>query len=418
MKRVFSLVLALVVVLSLTACGSVGGGKSRELTAGNSSKIRVDSGYTTPGYSGPHAAANLGVALLQQRLQTEDDALVSPLSVLYALGMTMNGASGQTLEQMETVLQGSTADWNTFLYWLMEDVGEKGGELHLANAIWLRDEEDRLTVKEEFLQNITDFYHATAYAAPFDESTVRDINNFVREHTDGMIDEILDKISPLAAIYLVNALGFEAEWQEKYQPTQVRQGVFTEAAGEFETVDFLHSAEHTYITCNGADGFLKYYRGSDYAFAALLPPEEQSATEYAASLTGSDLHQALTNHSYRDVIAAIPQFEEDCSMELSQTLKAMGMTDLFDEDDADLTAMGTSTMGNLYVSRVLHETAISVTPQGTKAGAATAVEVNDAAAAPSDEPPVEVILDRPFVYLIVETGSMTPLFMGVLNDVD
>ncbi len=418
MKRVFSLVLALSMVLSLTACGSVGGGKSRELTAGNSSKIRVDVGYVTPGYSGPHAAANLGVALLQQQLQTEDDALVSPLSVLYALGMTMNGASGETLEQMETALQGSMADWNTFLYWLMEDVGEKEGELHLANAIWLRDEEDRLTVKEEFLQNITDFYHATAYAAPFDASTVREINNFVNKHTDGMIEDILDEISPLAAIYLVNALGFEAEWQEKYQPTQVRQGVFTEADGEFETVDFLHSAEHTYITCNGADGFLKYYRGGDYAFAALLPPEEQIATEYVASLTGSDLHQALTNHSYRDVIAAIPQFEEDCSMELSQTLKAMGMSDLFDEDDADLTAMGTSTMGNLYVSRVLHETAISVTPQGTKAGAATAVEVNDAAAAPSDEPPVEVILDRPFVYLIVETGSMTPLFMGVLSDVD
>ena len=105
-------------------------------------------------------------------------------------------------------------------------------------------------------------------------------------------------------------------------------------------------------------------------------------------------------------------------MELSQTLKAMGMTDLFDEDDADLTAMGASTMGNLYVSRVLHETAISVTPQGTKAGAATAVEVNDAADAPSEEPPVEIILDRPFVYLIVETGSMTPLFMGVMSDLD
>ncbi len=418
MKRFFSLVLALVMVLSLTACGSSVSGKSRELTAQHSAKIRVDLGYTTPGYNAGHATADVGVTLLQNQLQTEDDALVSPLSVLYALGMTMNGASGETLEQMETALHGNMADWNTFLYYLLETTEEHQGEFHLANAIWLRDEADRLTVTEAFLQNITDFYHASAYAAPFDESTVKDINNFVREHTDGMIDDILDEISPLAAIYLVNALGFEAEWMEKYQPGQVRQGVFTEADGEAETVDFLHSAEHTYIICSGGDGFLKYYRGGDYAFAALLPPEGQSVQEYVASLTGSELHEALTNHSYRDVIAAIPQFEEDCSMELSQTLKAMGMTDLFDEDFADLTAMGTSTMGNLYVSRVLHETAISVTPQGTKAGAATAVEVNDAAAAPSEEPPVEIILDRPFVYMIVETGSMTPLFMGVLSEID
>ena len=420
MKRFLALILSTAMVFSLTACGGVGGisGKSQELTAGYTAQSRNDLGYTTPGYNGAGATTALGLSLLQYHLQNEDEGLVSPLSVLYALAMTMNGAADETLEQMETALHGTTADWNTFLYYLLETTEEHQGELHLANAIWLRDEEDRLTVKESFLQTITDYYHAPAYAAPFDQSTVREINNFVNKHTDGMIEDILDEISPLAAIYLVNALGFEAEWQEKYQPAQVRQGVFTEADGEFETVDFLHSAEHTYITCGGAGGFLKYYRGGDYAFAALLPPPGESAREYVDTLTSHDLHAALTNHSYRDVIAAIPRFEEDSSMELSAALKALGMTDLFDEDDADLTAMGTSTMGNLYVSRVLHETAISVTPQGTKAGAATAVEVNDAAAAPSEEPPVEIILDRPFVYLIVETGSMTSLFMGVMSDLD
>lgn len=419
MKRIFSLVLALVMVLSLTACGGSGvSRKSKELTAGYNAAAEPEYD-TAPGFNGPFLTTRFGLSLLQHHLQGEDEGLVSPLSALYALGMTMNGASGETLEQMEDLAIGNRKEsWNWFLSKFLQRTEEHQGDLLLANAIWLRDEEDRLTVKEEFLQAVTDYYHAPAYAAPFDESTVRDINNFVRQHTDGMVDDILDEISPLAAIYLVNALGFEAEWMEKYQPAQVRQGVFTEADGEFETVDFLHSAEHTYITCNDADGFLKYYRGGDYAFAALLPPKGQSVKEYVASLTGSDLHEALTNHSYRDVIAAIPQFEEDCSMELSESLKAMGMTDLFDEDDADLTAMGTSTMGNLYVSRVLLETAISVTPQGTKAGAATAVEVNDAAAAPSEEPPVEIILDRPFVYLIVETGSMTPLFMGVLSEID
>lgn len=421
MKRFFALLLALMMLFSLTACGKAGsgvGGKSRELTAGYTAQSRDDLAYVTPGYSGPGAATALGLSLLQYHLQEEDEGLVSPLSVLYALGMTMNGAAGETLEQMDLALRGSAADWNTFLTWLSEDTAEHQGELHLANAIWLRDEENRLTVNESFLQTVTDYYGAPAYAAPFDESTVRDINNFIKKHTDGMIEEVLDGISPLAVVYLVNALGFEAEWQDTYDKYQVREGVFTDTDGERETVDFLHSAEHTYITCNGADGFLKYYRGGDYAFAALLPKDGQSVEDYVATLTANELHDALKNHRYRDVIAAIPQFEQRCSMELSESLKAMGMTDLFHEDNADLSALGSSTRGNLYVSRVLHETAISVTPQGTKAGAATVVEVNDAAAAPPEEEPAEVILDRPFVYLLVETNTMTPLFMGVLGDID
>lgn len=419
MKRFLALILSLSMVFSLTACGQSGGvgGKSHELTATYTAQERNDLGYTTPGYNGAGATTALGLALLQHHMEDGYEGLVSPISVLYALGMTMNGASGDTLEQMETALRGTTADWNTFLTWLLEDTEEHQGSLHLANAIWLRDEEDRLTVNESFLQDITDYYHAPAYAAPFDESTVRDINGFIEKHTDGMIKDVLDEISPLAAVYLVNALGFEAEWQEKYQPHQVREGIFTSADGEAGNVDFLHSAEHTYITCNEAHGFLKYYRGGDYAFAALLPPEGQHMKDYVASLTAADLCEALENHRYRDVIAAIPQFEQRCSMELSEGLKALGMTDLFHEDNADLSALGSSTMGNLYVSSVLHETAISVTPQGTKAGAATVVEVNDAADAPPEEPPVEVILNRPFLYMLVETNTMTPLFMGVLGDV-
>ena len=420
MKRFLALTLSLAMVFSLTACGQSSGvsGKSHELTATYTAQARDDLGYTTPGYSGSHATTALGLSLLQYHLQSEDEGLVSPLSVLYALAMTMNGASSDTLEQMESALHGSVADWNTFLTWLLEDAEEYQGSLHLANAIWLRDEENRLTVKESFLQDITDYYHAPAYAAPFDESTVRDINNFINKHTDGMIEDILDEISALAAVYLVNALGFEAEWREKYQPHQVREGTFINTDGEQEEVDFLHSAEHTYFSCNDADGFLKYYRGGDYAFAALLPKEGQCVEEFLSTLTANDLHDALLNTRYRDVIAAIPQFEEDCSMELSDALRAMGMTDLFHEDNADLSALGSSTAGNLYVSRVLHETAISVTPQGTKAGAATVVEVNDAAAAPPEEEPAKIILDRPFLYLLVETDTMTPLFMGVLGDID
>ena len=349
---------------------------------------------------------------------SEENTLVSPLSVLLALAITANGAEGETKAQMEALIGGEIPlqELNEYLKTFAESLySGEGAKLSVANSIWFR--ETGFIPNEDFLRTNANYYNASAYKAPFDDSTVRDINGFIEKHTDGMIRDVLDEISPLAAVYLVNALGFEAEWQEKYQPHQVREGIFTSAEGETENVDFLHSAEHTYITCNDAHGFLKYYRGGDYAFAALLPPEGQHVKDYVASLTAADLCEALENHRYRDVIAAIPQFEQRCSMELSEGLKALGMTDLFHEDNADLSALGSSTMGNLYVSRVLHETAISVTPQGTKAGAATVVEVNDAAAAPPEEEPAKVILDRPFLYMLVETNTMTPLFMGVLGDI-
>ena len=137
--------------------------------------------------------------------------------------------------------------------------------------------------------------------------------------------------------------------------------------------------------------------------------------EYLRSLTGEKLRALLDNVQNTPVIAAIPKFETGYSVEMSQILSGMGMTDAFDPENADFSALGTSSAGNIFISRVIHKTFISVSEQGTKAGAVTIVEAADSAAMEPDKRQ-EVILDRPFVYLLIDCESGVPFFIGVMMD--
>ena len=132
-------------------------------------------------------------------------------------------------------------------------------------------------------------------------------------------------------------------------------------------------------------------------------------------MTGKTLHDTLTAATGAKVIVSLPKFETESAMSLAETLQAMGVTDAFDSETADFTAMGTSDNGPLFINDVIHKTYIKVDERGTKAGAVTAVEMN-AEGAPMEEPK-RVTLDRPFVYMIVDTQAMVPVFLGTMLDV-
>ena len=345
------------------------------------------------------------------------NTLISPLSVLCALAMTTNGAKGETREQMEATLGMSAEELNLYLYSYMNSLptGEKY-KLSLANSIWFRDDE-RFTVNEDFLQTNADYYGAGAYKAPFDKSTKKDINNWVKENTDGMIPEVLDEIPPEAVMYLVNALAFEAEWSDIYKKTQVRDGTFTKEDGTKQSAEFMYSEEHRYLEDEKATGFMKYYRGSKYAFVALLPNEGVTVKEYLNSIDGEALSALLSAPKGNSVQAAIPKFETEYSTEMSEILKSMGMSLAFDEDNADLSGLGSSSAGNIYINRVIHKTFISVAEKGTKAGAATVIEMPTKGDSAPDETK-RVYLDRPFVYMLVDCENNIPFFIGTMMDIE
>lgn len=212
-------------------------------------------------------------------------------------------------------------------------------------------------------------------------------------------------------MYLVNTLSFDAQWQEVYEEFQVREDVFTTESGIQQKVELMFSEEHAYLEDDWAKGFLKYYEGGRYAFAALLPEEGVTVADYVQSLTGEHLKKLLAEPQNVTVQVAIPKFETEFDTEMNEVLKTMGMTDAFDEDLADFSGIGNHLDGNLYINSVLHKTFISVAEQGTRAGAATTVEIACGAAMEPEEIR-EVILNRPFVYMIVDCETGIPLFMG------
>ena len=413
MKRCIALFLVFAMALSLTGCSQVSANDLMKDVPAKAVDVLPDMD------AGSAAAADFGVRLFQTSMEEGKNTLISPLSVLYALAMTTNGADGNTLTQMEQVLGMDCDNLNSFMLAYLDLLPESEiYKMSLANSIWFKDDPNFI-VKQSFLQTNADYYGADAYKAAFDEGTRNDINKWVKDHTDGMIPEILDEIPDEAIMYLVNALAFEAEWADVYEKHQVREGRFTMEDGTQQDVEMMHSQEYTYLEDDLATGFMKFYKDNRYAFVAMLPNEGITVSQYVDSLTGKQLQNLLTSPQDITVYASMPKFETDYDIEMSEVLQEMGMTDAFDWHAADFSRLGTYNVDgvNICINRVLHKTFISVTELGTKAGAATAVEMVAEGAAEIQEYR-EVVLDRPFVYMLIDCETNLPFFIGTMMDVN
>mgnify|MGYP002672310391 FL=1 len=411
-KRITTLVLALVLLLSLPGCGV----RAQELTADFEPQV-MDT--TTDLTAGGEAVTDFALSLLREERSGSVSVLLSPVSILNALGMVANGASGTTLKQIETATGMSLHQLNDFLYTYRMSLpaDSKTCKAALANSAWLR---DTFRVEDAFLRSCVNYYSAEVYRSAFDGGLVTDLNRWVSKKTDGMISDLLEK-EPGAQtmLYLVNAACFDAKWETPYTKENVRtDGIFTAASGKRQTADYLDSHETIYLSGNNVSGFLKPYDGGKYAFVALVPDEGVTLADYLRNLTGEHLYQLITDHHYADVQASIPKFTARSELELEEPLRAAGISDLFDVSAADLRGLGSAPNGNtLYVNSVLHKTYLELDENGTKAAAATSLDVNAGAAPPSEDVKT-VTLDRPFLYMVVDTHACVPLFMGTVTSME
>lgn len=382
---------------------------------------------------------DFGLRLLKSTY-SNDNVLVSPLSVLYALGMTTNGAGGNTETEFLSALgfsdihslNGTMLGYTSIKDSYIED-SEKPVDFHLANSIWFTNDE-KLTVKDEFLATNEAYYKAGIFKTVFDEKGRVTINNWISENTHDMINDMIKEMPEEAIMYLVNALAFEAEWWDPYFDEQVHDGTFYGHSGE-EDAEFMTSTEYGYIEDDSATGFIKYYRGGNYAFAAILPNEDVSMSYYltgsdagdshhphaetysdnlANGITGEHLQELLNGIDLnQEVIATMPKFKSESALSLVEAFKSMGVHDAFDVGNADFSNLGEYEGKNILIGDILHNTFIEVDQKGTKAGAATVVEMVAESAMIDQEPPKEVRLDRPFIYMIVDMNQRVPIFMGV-----
>lgn len=356
---------------------------------------------------------NFALELLKNTVSENENVLVSPYSVVQALAMTGNGADGITKEEFENVIGGGIDfdELNKYLY--TQRTGQPNEEkckLLTANSVWTRNDESRISPYPEFLQKVVDYYSAELFKAPFDEETVSEVNKWVDTNTDHMIPKIVNEIDPEVVMMLINAVTFDAKWQNMYYKEDVWEHDFTNYNGTVQQAEMMFSDEYSYLEDENATGFYKYYQGRRYAFAALLPNEDISVTDYVNSLTPESLHNVLSNPQEDYIKAGLPKFSYDYGRELSGILADMGMPSAF--DNADFSKLAPQ---SIFISKVIHKTHIDVFEEGTRAAAVTMVEANDACPAPPEK---EIILDRPFVYCIVDTETYLPVFMGTLMNLE
>lgn len=357
---------------------------------------------------------DFGVNLLKNSKGEGENVLISPVSVLYALGMTQNGADGETLQEMEEVMGISSSELNGYLNaYLTTLPNDENNKFILANSIWLN-EEANFVPNEEFLKTNKDYYDASIFEAPFNEETVSLINSWVNENTQGMIEKLVNELPKESIMVLINALSLDAKWDIPYTTEQISEDEFTKEDGEVQNVEFMNADLYNYIEGDSEIGLKKDYMDSKYSFVALLPNEDLTIDDYVENLSGEKIQNLLTNVEEVEVETSIPKFKVEYSNSLEKPLTDMGLNKGFSEIEADFNKMGESEE-NIYIGDVIHKTFIEVDEVGTKAGAVTGVVLETTAA------PIEkkvVYLNRPFVYMIIDNENNHPIFLGTIKEIE
>ena len=425
MKRTLSLLLACALGLGLLS-GCAQASAAKELTA---PKLSV-----TPSNSEEvnGALAGFGLELLKKSRDANGETamnsdmdhmpfstLVSPLSVALALSMTANGAAGNTLAQFQDVLGGGVdlVELNTACAQLMADYQGLGGSTKcaIANSLWVDPEGQ---IKDEFIGQCRGIFDAQVFSAQLSEpGIVKDLNSWVSQHTNKMIPQIINEpFSEDTACLLVNALYLKNSWLSEFDPLSTREMDFHHAGGPDSQVEYLRKfdTQLSYLQDKGAQGVVLPYDDGRLAFVAILPdlyPDSPDFGQWLNNLEGNSLSQLINNREDAIFLSfAIPKFSAEWKGNLEDTLPLLGLEDAFVPGAADFSSLGDSPEG-YFNNQVIHATKIEVNEKGTEAAAATVVAAESGAAAPPQEG-ITLILDRPFLYGIVDLYTGVPLFLG------
>ena len=358
----------------------------------------------------------------------------SPFSISQALAMTSAGARGETLRQMEAtlhhrLLQSSLHPaFNALDRTLASRGREPGGtpsdadeggqyfRLNIANAVWGQDGYHFLPA---FLDLLAEHYGAGMMAVDFmgapDESRLR-INDWVAEETEGKVKDLLAPgvIEDSTRLVLTNAIYFNASWVWQFNPSNTEVRPFHLAGGGTVSVPMMTETSKDFYGYARGDGYQVVdlpYSWGEMSMTVLLPDEGALET-FEGSLDTETLNRIIDDIEIDYITLTMPLFEFESEFSLGDTLAELGMPDAFG-GGTDFSGMTGSR--DLWISEVVHKAFVSVDEEGTEAAAATAVVMNESG--PIKEP-IEVTVDRPFIFLIRDIGTGTVLFLGRVSNPD
>ena len=340
----------------------------------------------------------LGFELLREIYAEGENSVLSPLSLVLALGMAAEGAQGETLAQLLAALGTEDTD-------ALANVPE---EIRDANAVFAQ---PGFPVLEAYRDALAEKYNPEWFE--IDADVVERVNAWVKENTDGLIEQLLSE-APAGdiAMLLINAVAMDADWALPFTREGTYEEVFHALSGNVN-VDMMHQTEYFYYQETGGVQliYLPYANSSLGMWIAL--PEEGGMDALLDKLAQEGMGWMTEGVQNTEVILTMPKVDISDSHSLAETLKQLGVTLPF-SDDADFS--GISGLP-LCIDEIIQKARLQVDESGTKAAAATMVAMRCMGTAPGAKPePVVMKLDCPFFYAITDAGSGAVCFTGVVEN--
>jgi len=360
------------------------------------------------------ANTKFGFKLFEGILKQDNskNIFVSPSSVAIALAMTYNGASGQTQQAMATTLelQGMSLQQITTANATLKAILENPDpevQLSISNSLWAR---AGVSFKQDFLQRNQNFYKATVTNLDFSNpNALIIINNWVKQSTNGKIDQIIERITSKQVLFLINAIYFKGKWTQEFDKKQTAKYPFYLATGRQKQHPMMsQSSEYRYYENEKFQAVsLPYGENERLSLYVFLPVKSSSLSTFYKTLNAENWGKWMTRFTSRKGLIRLPRFKMQYDIELKDTLADLGMGVAF-MDNANFSGMSDS---KLLINEVKHKTFVEVNEEGTEAAAVTSVGSTRLDSI-SLENPFQMIVDRPFFCAIRDNQTGTVLFMG------
>lgn len=361
------------------------------------------------------AGEQFGVSLFKTLAATEESNIfISPLSISMALGMTLNGAAGETEAAMRQTLGfgGMERDEINTAYAglikLLTSIDAKV-QFEIANSIWA---DAKFQVEPSFINVNKTFFDALVKAIDFRAAGApNQINDWVNEKTHGKIDKIIDAIDAQTMMYLINAVYFNGMWTYEFNKADTREDIFRTGDNADVRVPFMNQTNNNfdYFDNDLMQAIDLPYGNGQFRMTVLLPKYGQSTDDIMQQLTTQTWAEWTHSFKAQKGTLKLPKFKIEYQRSLVDVLTSLGMGVAF-TDRADFSAI--SKTGPLAITDVLHKTYVDVHEEGTEAAAVTAVSVGVTSVGGGGDSGFYMSVDRPFLFAIREKSSGVIIFIG------
>lgn len=347
--------------------------------------------------------------------QPTGNVFFSRFSISNALDMTLNGAGGQTRNDMAQALGLGAMDLdqiNQGNSLLLKSATHPDAKVQItvANALWAS---SHIPLAPNFVQLCARYYNATATTLDFaSPASVDAINGWVDKNTHGKIMRLVSQpdIAKATAV-LTNAVYFHGKWQYKFDKTRTHDGAFTLAGGSVKNVPLMsQNGRFSYLETPQFQAASLPYGAGRMSLYVFLPKKGISLSAFVEQLNAANADKWIGEMKPTQMTIILPRFRADYQTELKTPLSALGMGLAFDRS-ADFSPMGLPPQ--TYISNVIHKAVLEVDEKGTVAAAATGTIIETLSII---LPQTVMRVDHPFYMAIRDNSTGTILFEGVIRD--